>query len=439
VTRTGVVLERESANDDEAVVVAVHVPSGSRVSQDEPLFDVESSKATQEVTAPAVGYLRHELKVGDVVRYGVVIAEIDAMMGENVLPADAPSIEEPSPAAASSSGATAPEIDTRLTKRASRLRVSRRASELANRVGVDPAELGEPFVTVKLLEDWLAGRRQGPASPEPAMPARPAPTAPRPLMPLAIVDTTNPVSPHKRTEIEALASGAGAGMLSVIGVQLGPVDRRAPDNPFFEDRIIDLVAYEAARLMRRHSRLNACYRDGAICHYAEVNAGIAFDDGGRLLVYAVRNADRLHLTEIQNRITEGLEHYVERRMTAQDTSSATFTITDLSGAGVDFVWPLLPAGQSCIIAISRTPEHGYGLYVGFDHRVTEGREVAGFAAELRRRLRSFATRQKREPPACGFCGKLAAEDLADGAKGLILMVADDGGHRLCCRTCFDGW
>src|SRR3546814_14730244 len=76
---------------------------------------------------------------------------------------------------------------------------------------------------------------------------------------------------------------------------------------------------------------------------------------------------------------------------------------------VDFVWPILPAGQSCIIAIARSPALGYGLYVGFDHRVTEGREVAAFLGELCARLRSYALADAAAAPECTFCGRRSEE------------------------------
>src|ERR1700722_18694656 len=72
------IVERESANDIEGTVVAVLAESGTVVTKDQHLFDVETSKATQEVCAPMAGVLRHTLKTGDVVELGVAIARIEA-------------------------------------------------------------------------------------------------------------------------------------------------------------------------------------------------------------------------------------------------------------------------------------------------------------------------------------------------------------------------
>jgi len=71
-----ILLERETANDETALVVAVHVMSGSVVAKDDVLFDIENSKATQEVVAPVGGVVSHQLVVGQSVAFGVPIARI---------------------------------------------------------------------------------------------------------------------------------------------------------------------------------------------------------------------------------------------------------------------------------------------------------------------------------------------------------------------------
>ena len=50
-------LERETANDEDGLVVAVHVDSGEAVKSGQPLFDVEHSKATMEICAPVDGFV----------------------------------------------------------------------------------------------------------------------------------------------------------------------------------------------------------------------------------------------------------------------------------------------------------------------------------------------------------------------------------------------
>lgn len=53
------------------------VADGAPVRQGEPLYTLESEKATQEIEAPASGTLRIIAQPGDVYRVGVVLAQIE--------------------------------------------------------------------------------------------------------------------------------------------------------------------------------------------------------------------------------------------------------------------------------------------------------------------------------------------------------------------------
>ncbi len=52
-------------------------PDGSAVAVDEPLFELETDKASQEITAQSAGVLSIKVKEGEVVKIGAVVAAID--------------------------------------------------------------------------------------------------------------------------------------------------------------------------------------------------------------------------------------------------------------------------------------------------------------------------------------------------------------------------
>jgi hypothetical protein len=123
-------------------------------------------------------------------------------------------------------------------------------------------------------------------------------------------------------------------------------------------------------------------------------------------------------------------------------SRATFTVTDLSADELDFVLPLLPRGQSCIIGITHDAKNGFRLFAGFDHRVTEGREVSAFLSELGARVLSFGTKATQETAVlrCDFCSKSLAEAAGRGRdKGLLSVIDRKGETALCCASCWNGW
>lgn len=422
-----IVIERQSANDSGATVVEIHLAGGSPVKKGQRLFAVETSKAVEEVQAPADGFLVHALKLGEIVPFGVAIARIcDEPEAPPVLVAAA--APEPSPAA----NGAAPLAMPSASRRAPRL--SRAAATLAAQLGISPAAFASDFVTTADVRRLIGGTLQPAAAPMVPVSAPPVAVAPTPASP--IPGNLEPVPTRKREEILALSRGAGSSMLSVVGAELGAAGLDRSDTGMFATRIVDLVVYHAARLMCRYRKLNAAWHEGGVEYHDAVNAGVAYDNGGRLVVYGIANADRLDLAEIQDEIIAGLRKYTRNRFTAAELTRATFTVTDLSPAHADFLFPLLPIGQSAIIGISGGPERGFSLNLGFDHRVTEGLEASRFLHELARAVVDSAIEGGMIHRKCAFCGGEPAADAPLPAAGLLRLTDRTGAEVLCCRDCW---
>jgi 2-oxoglutarate dehydrogenase E2 component (dihydrolipoamide succinyltransferase) len=435
-----VVLERETANDESAIVVMIHVAAGTEVRKGEPIFDIENSKATQEVVAPESGILSHTLQIGQTVGFGVAIARILAQPGPTP-PAGADQGRaaatdlQPAPdRAMAEAGQPAPPLPTQnAPARAWQPRFSRAALALMDHGSLAPTEFETDFVTADDVRARLGGA-----------PPRVRPAAPPPKPPPAPVARTDgeKVARSKAAEIASLGAGAGQTMLSVLGATVGPLPIDRPSGSFLDGTITDLVIYEASRLMRRFSRLNAFYVDGQVCSHAAVHAGLAIDSGGRLVVCGLQDTDRASLGAIQDAMADAVARYLDNRLSATELTRATFTVTDLSASDLDFVLPLLPQGQSCIIGITHGAAIGFRLFVGFDHRVTEGREAGLFLDELKQRLQSYRLTPAAELAqlCCADCGRTLSEAAGRGKeKGLLKIIDRDGRDSLCCMSCWNGW
>jgi pyruvate/2-oxoglutarate dehydrogenase complex dihydrolipoamide acyltransferase (E2) component len=436
-----IIIERETANDESGIVVAIHVASGQAVKQDVPLFDIENSKAVQEIWSTHAGILTHDLKIGQTVEFGVPIARIEAPdeWAARVTPALSSKIPaaDPLPHSLRESENSAVLVGTEVSLPATRSlpepHFSRAAAALITEHQLPSTAFDIDFVTSREVLAYLGSIEEG----IPEASAYPPIKSVEPIR-----EAGRAVEHRKRAEIEALTSGAGDTMLSVLGVTLGPLTVRRTTNDFLNGRITDLVIYEAARLMRKFPKLNSAYRDGRVITHEAVHAGLAIDSGSRLVVYGIENADRASLHELCATIADAVERYLEDTLTSAEMSRATFTVTDLSADELDFVFPLLPRGQSCIVGITHSAQTGFRLFCGFDHRVTEGREVAAFLGELRSRLLTFGSlpTAAQEAPQCEFCGRLADETLRKNKeRGLLKVVGPDGLESLCCASCWNGW
>lgn len=248
------------------------------------------------------------------------------------------------------------------------------------------------------------------------------------------------VSVAKATEISVLGHGAGNSLLATLGVEIGRVQRSTETPGFFQDKILDLIVYEASRLLagKKYRKLNSRFADGRIVLHDRVATGVSFDEGGRLTIFAIPGAETLSLAETQDRVVDGLMRYVGRKLSIKDVANSTFTITDTSAVELNLSVPLLPRDQCIIIAVTKDRSQSYRLSISYDHRITEGLAVASFAGELAQRLRSYSA--PAEEPACTFCQRTASMEISQfRRRGLLRMVDASGREAWCCVACWENW
>jgi pyruvate dehydrogenase E2 component (dihydrolipoamide acetyltransferase) len=111
---------------------------------------------------------------------------------------------------------------------------------------------------------------------------------------------------------------------------------------------------------------------------------------GDLVVAIVHGADRMALDELVGRIRGLQKKAVRHKLTPEELTGGSLTVTSLLGSGVHQVFPILVPGQSTIVALGDRAELSgqavYNLTVAFDHRVLNGAEAAAYLAAVARRL-----------------------------------------------------
>ncbi len=137
-----IVLTREDANSESALLVEWMVADREQVRRGEPVCVIETSKSTIEIEAPGDGTLCHRARVGDEVEIGASVAAV-ATSPEEIAEIDAAPKETPA-------------------ARADRGRVTRKAAELAAAHGIDIDQFEkEGFVTAEDIEALIAARDAG--------------------------------------------------------------------------------------------------------------------------------------------------------------------------------------------------------------------------------------------------------------------------------------
>ncbi|MEU8180429.1 dihydrolipoamide acetyltransferase family protein [Micromonospora sp. NPDC049047] len=161
-----------------------------------------------------------------------------------------------------------------------------------------------------------------------------------------------------------------------------------------------LVAKAVLLAVKRHPMVNSTWAGDEIVVKEYVNLGIAAATERGLIVPNVKDAGRLSLRELADALTDLVQTAKSGRTSPAAMSGGTLTITNVGVFGVDTGTPILPPGESAILAFGAVREMPWvhkgkvkvrqvtTLGLSFDHRIIDGelgskflRDVGDFLAD----------------------------------------------------------
>ncbi len=423
---------------------------GDSVAEDEPLFEVSTDKVDSEVPSPMSGTLV-EIKVpeGETVDVGVVLAVIgDAGAAPAAAPAAAAEAEatpapEPEPEnaapAAEPEAAAAPEAaappppppppaePAAAPTPAAPAAAGRLLSPVVRRLiaehDLDPATIQGTGVGGRITrKDVLAAADGKPRAAAPAAAAAPAtaPAAAAPSRPTPEPfersterDTVVPLSNIRKRTAEHMRRSldTSAHVYASIEVDYEAVDqvRRAERDAWkaeegFSLTYLPFVARAVADAIHDFPEVNATFTDEALIVHNELNLGIAVDlDFKGLMVPVVREADTKRMRAIAREISDLAARARSKKLTPDDISGGTFTITNPGPYGTLLTMPIMNQPQVAILStdgVKRRPVavtlpdggeavaiHSVGnLALAWDHRAFDGAYAAAFLHRIKELL-----------------------------------------------------
>jgi pyruvate/2-oxoglutarate dehydrogenase complex dihydrolipoamide acyltransferase (E2) component len=134
-----------------------------------------------------------------------------------------------------------------------------------------------------------------------------------------------------------------------------------------------------------------------------VNLGIAVAlEGGGLIVPVVKGADEKNLTGLARGINDVATRARTKKLSPDDLTQGTFTITNPGPFGSIISVPIIPRGQTAILGFEAIQKrvvvvddeaiairHMGFLSMSWDHRIIDGAEAARFLAALRERIETL--------------------------------------------------
>jgi pyruvate dehydrogenase E2 component (dihydrolipoamide acetyltransferase) len=161
-----------------------------------------------------------------------------------------------------------------------------------------------------------------------------------------------------------------------------------------------LVAKAVLLAVKRYPMVNSTWAGDEIVVKEYVNLGIAAATERGLIVPNIKDAGRLSLRELADAMTALVQTAKTGKTSPADMSGGTLTITNVGVFGVDTGTPILPPGESAILAFGAVRELPWvhkgkvkprlvtTLGLSFDHRIIDGelgskflRDVGDFLAD----------------------------------------------------------
>ena len=290
--------------------------------------------------------------------------------------------------------------------------------KLAADKGVDLATVTGTGVGGRIRkQDVLAAaeRAAAPAATAPAPAATPtalSPAAAASVQP-SVRGTTQPMSRLRKVIAERMVESlhVSAQLTTVVEVDVTRIaqlrDRAKAD---FEARegvkltFLPFFAKAAVEALAAYPALNASIDVGAgtVTYHGEVNLGVAVDTDRGLLVPVVRDAGDLSVAGLARRITDLADRTRTNKVSPDELSGGTFTITNTGSRGALFDTPIINQPQVAILGTGSVVKRPVVISDGgsdviairsmvylaltYDHRLVDGADAARFLSAVRSRL-----------------------------------------------------
>jgi 2-oxoglutarate dehydrogenase E2 component (dihydrolipoamide succinyltransferase) len=398
----------------EAVIAKWLKQVGEPIAADEPIVDLETDKVSVQLPAPSAGVLAEQrFAAGATVRVGDVIGAIEA--GPEVGIAKNKATE---------AAPVAPPLPTRTDPhpvieavQTGQLSPKTALAEIPLAAATIPAANGDAHRTAFPTPSHMTpterkALREGAIAAPPSAIARPSvqtPPAQAPSLPRPAGDREEvvPMSPLRRRIAERLveAQHTAAILTTFNEVDMSAVMalRTKYQDEFVKRHEVKLgfmsffvrACVEAAKL---YPGLNAEIRGTDIIYKKHYDFGIAVGSGRGLVVPVVRNVDQMSLGEIEKEIARLAGRAKDNKLTLEELSGGTFTISNGGIYGSMMSTPLLNMPQTGILGMHNIVKRAVVvgdevvvrpmMYIAlsYDHRVVDGREAVSFLVAVKERI-----------------------------------------------------
>ena len=377
----------------DGTIATWHKKVGESVSRDEVICDIETDKVVLEVVAPADGSLVAIIKnEGDTVLSDEVIAQFEA--GAVSGAADTQAVQSAAPAQVpqaveNTQAGAAPVVPVQDQAPAVRKALSE--------TGINAADVQGTGRGGRITKEDVASHQAKPAAS---------------VQPLSVavgerIEKRVPMTRlRKRVAERLLAATQQTAMLTTFNeVNMKPImEMRKQYKDAFEKRhgarlgFMSFFVKAATEALKRYPAVNASIDGDDIVYHGFYDIGVAVSSDRGLVVPILRDTDRMNYAEVENGIAAYAAKAREGKLSIEEMTGGTFTITNGGTFGSLLSTPILNQPQTAILGMHKIQERPMAvngqveilpmmyLALSYDHRLIDGKEAVGFLVTIKELL-----------------------------------------------------
>ncbi len=402
---------------------------GDPIEANETIAEVDTDKATMEMTSLTAGTLLKILvPAGENAKLGQTIGILgepgedfsalveEAASGSNGAQAgDAASESEvnesakPEPKPAADAASVASPAASGNGNKGGRLLVSPIAARMASENGIDLQTIQGSGPSGRIIKrDIEKALEEGPESRAAAAPSAQFVFGKTADISGASAFREENTSPMRRTIAQRLTESIGPIPTFYLTVEIemdGTLETRKQINAAIAPEKIsvnDIIIKAAAETLVRHPFVNASYADDRIRFYEDADIGVAVAVEEGLITPVVRGANKKGFIQISSEVAELAERARARKLQPEEYTGATFSISNLGMFGIKEFTAIINPPEAAILAVGKAEpvpvvrdgevvvRNMMHVTMSCDHRVVDGATGAKFLQTFKQMLENPA-------------------------------------------------
>lgn len=359
---TKIVMPKLSLTMKDGTIGKWYKKEGDSVQKGEPIVEIISEKATYDLEAPATGILKKIFfEEGTNAPVNAILALITApeeKLSEVQLLAEAKPSEE-----------LVEETEKKII-------ASPAAKRLAREHGIDLSSIKGSGPDGRIVEEDV---KKAIAEKQ---------------LPQLNVQEIIPLTGFRKTTAERVSLSFRTAPHSVLMMDVDFSRAKALHEKFEVSYTAVLVAAVGKALLE-NPMLNSTLEGDKIKIFKDINVGVAVATQHGLVVPVIHHADKKSLREINQALNELIEKAQQGKLSKEEITGGTFTITNLGMYGVDLFIPIINPPEAAILGVGRVIEKPIvvngrieikpiaALSLSYDHRIVDGAPAAKFLQRIK--------------------------------------------------------